>query len=133
MGQSTDAILVYGILLEGEDSDTPEFLGDFDDFEEFVEDDMGIAPYGDPTRPSYEDRASMTSTYPVALVYHCSYEYPMYILAVPGTEITANRGYAHTFDEWPDVDGERRAAFHAWAAAHGIKGEGRWILCSMMG
>ncbi|AMO44150.1 hypothetical protein DSS3P8_092 [Roseobacter phage DSS3P8] len=133
MGQSTDAILVYGILLEGEDSDTPEFLGDFNDFEEFVEDALAMPPYGDPDRPTYADRDAMIRAYPVTMVTHCSLDYPMYILAVPGTEITANRGHAHTFDEWPHVDGERRAAFHAWAEAHGIEGEGKWILCSMVG
>lgn len=130
MGQSTDAILVFGIPFEEEEV-LPEFMRDFDDFDAFVDDAMGIPPWGEPGRPDYPTIVALRATYPVTLVSHCSGDYPMYILAVPGTEITANRGTPHVFvDGFPVVDLGKYTKLLSWAEAHNIEGTGRWILCS---
>lgn len=35
---------------------------------------------------------------PVEIVRHCSYDYPMYIIAAPGTHIKNSRGYPEIFE-----------------------------------
>lgn len=73
-------------------------------------------------------------TCPADMVMHCSYDYPMYILAVRGTETTASRGYPETLDDaLPTVPSEKIDAFKAWCAERGIDGDPKWILCSMWG
>lgn len=129
MGQSTDGILVYGIQVSEEEK--PEFLGEHDDFEYFVCAELGLPSHGDEGY-DYKVIAAAVAEYPVTLVQHCSYEYPMYILAVNGTETTARRGYPQEIESL-DVDQDRREALVAFAEKHGIDGEPKWLLCSMWG
>ena len=131
MGISSDGILVFGIELGLED-EPPAFLYDESgteyDFEDMIDAELGIAdlPYG--------ERSEARKAYPVDLVWHCSYDYPMYILAVPGTEVKAWRGHAHEFTNGiPEVPQEKIDALKAWAKERGIEGEPCWILCSMYG
>jgi len=131
MGVSSDGILVFGIEL-GREDELPEFLytedGDEIEFDEMVDAELGISDL------SYGERAEARKAYPVDLVWHCSYDYPMYILAVPGTEVSASRGYPHEFtDGLPTVTQEQIDALKAWAAERDIEGEPCWILTSMYG
>lgn len=95
MTTSTDAILAYGFDL-GEDR--PEFLDGYEDFEDFiVEQARLIMPetddYKDPAWKAYwQAKREAVAAYPIELITHCSCEYPMYFLAVRGTEIQASRG-----------------------------------------
>ena len=72
MGQSTDAILVYGIPLE-------------EDSVPFSEEDAKSGPSWMRYHGTNEDG--------VCLVRHCSGDYPMFILAIPDTETRAWRGH----------------------------------------
>lgn len=119
MGVSTDGILVFGIPLE-EGIEFPEVEGYGDDFGEYVYD----ARREDPN-------------FPVDLVTHCHHEYPMYILAVSGTETTASRGYPQKIDGLPEVSAAQIDRLRAFADAHDLgdycEGEPGWYLCSMWG
>lgn len=68
MGTSTDGILVYGIELEDEDS-LPEFMGDFDDFDEYVDDLNGMSA------ADWKERQAAREQCPADLTMHCSFEY----------------------------------------------------------
>lgn len=124
MGQSTDGILVYGIQLD--DEDLPEFMGVFDDFDEYVDDLNGLTGAG------YASRSAAREKCPADLTSHCSYEYTMYILGVRGTETTARRGYPKEISTF-DVPTDKVHAFMAWCAERGVQGEPKWLLCSMWG
>lgn len=138
MGISTDGILVYGIAYEDE-GELPEFLVDWaeendtdpGDFDDYLDSISGLPNYGEPGHDFSAQRA-WRETCPVDLVRHCSYECPMYILAVRGTEITARRGYPQVINTL-DVSGYKIDAFNAWCKERGIVGEPKWYLCSMWG
>lgn len=132
MGQSTDAILFYGFLFEGED-ELPEFITDagFDDFYEYVKSQSMLPMYGEPGH-SFEAQRKYREALPVDLVHHCSGDYPMYGLAVNGTVMTAHRGTPITLENGlPDVADDMEQAFMSWAAERGIDApDPKWILCS---
>lgn len=125
MGTSTDAILVFGFQLEDEDA-TPEFMGDFDDFDEYLDDLNGLVGRDYPTRSAARESC------PADMTMHCSYDYPMYILSMRGTATRAWRGTPREIDSL-GVDPSKVDEFKAWAAERGIEGEPKWILCSMWG
>lgn len=132
MGQSTDAILVYGFEI-GEEDETPEFMGDFEDFQDYLEDQSGLPKYGEPGH-SFDAHREYRKSCPADLVSHCSGDYPMHILAVRGTEHHASRGHAVYIDPNTDllIDNGVEAEFKAWCAARDIEvPELKWILCSM--
>lgn len=125
MGVSTDGILVYGIDLEEE---FPLAWGEYDpddddyefDIDEFIDERTGEVPA-------------------VEVVWHCSYHYPMYILAIPGTRIRALRGYPESIDSSSlEIDPQKIQAFNAWIEKY-IPEDQRpdaapsWLLCSMWG
>ena len=129
MGVSSDGILVFGIELGIED-ETPGFLYDESgveyEFEEMVDFELGVSD-----KP-YAEREEARKMYPVDLQIHCSYDYPMYILAVPNAKISAWRGYPQELKEGlPEVPQEKVDALKAWAAERGIEGEPCWILTSL--
>lgn len=73
---------------------------------------------------------------PVDVVLHCSYDYPMYIIAVTGTEHSARRGYPKAIDPAAlVVTGEQIEAMKKFCGEHGIEipGEPQWYLSSMWG
>ncbi len=132
MGISSDGMLVFGI--EWEDDDTmPEFMGEFDDFDEYLDSLNDLPDYGEPGH-SFSDQQEARDKIPVDMVRHCSYDYPMFIFAVRGYEFSASRGYPMeiTADKLK-VDPEKLKAFKLWLAERGIQGEPSWFLCSIMG
>ena len=132
MGVSTDGILVLGIDL-GED--LPEFMGD--DFDTWLEEQSGINPPNhndyDNDWPKYWDAMrEYKQDFPVDVVRHCSGDYPMYILAVNGTEHKASRGDPVIIDpvnlSFNTIEVEK---FIDFCDEHGIDGTPQWLLCSM--
>ena len=142
MGQSTNAQLCYGIAFD-EDTEFPWHAERFDgEIEQWWRELLGYKPsfelfgedgdYLDGTEPPKERIAEYFAerdqfdkdhpTLPVEVVEHCSGEYPMYILAVPGTSQIARRGYpriitpANLFVMPPAID-----ALVAFCNAHSIE------------
>jgi hypothetical protein len=133
MGVSTDGILVFGIQLPEEE--TPEFLKEFDnDFETFIDSLNGLPQWGEEGHDIRKTHA-FRDNFPVDLVQHCSYEYPMYILAVRGTEITARRGYPNEIDPLTlYVDSDKVETLRKFCEEYNIEWEEpKWYLCSMWG
>lgn len=127
MGVSTDGILVFGIDL-GEE--LPEAFEEFDESDlwwDFTDSISG--------KKSYEDRSKFREEFPVNLTSYCSSEYPMYILAVNGTETVVRRGSTEEID--PNdmkVSDEKIAALKAFCEEYGIEWkEPKWLLASMWG
>jgi hypothetical protein len=99
MGTSTDGLLWYGVAIDGSPDDGDELAekilaitdGDPDDEDNYL--------YGDGREWLAEH--GLTG---VEFVDHCSYEYPMYGIAVAGTLTRASRGYPRRVDptETPD-------------------------------
>ena len=139
MGQSTDGILVYGIDF-GEDFDSERFVdadGD-QDFEGFIHLERGVSPIMDVESTTYRDarwnaQKEAVKNYPIELVKYCSGNYPMYVVAVPGTKIRASRGDAKIIT--PDrlrVTNEQETALKGWCEQHDIKwSQPHWLLCSV--
>lgn len=129
MGQSTDSILVYGIPLE--EGVELEFLEDFDgDFEDFVDNQNGMNWRDD----GFKECEAARKAFPVTLVRHCSCDYPMYILALPGTETTASRGYPQKIEALPEISQALIDKLIAFADNYDLvdsfEGEPGWYLCS---
>lgn len=134
MSISSDGILVFGVELGLED-ETPEWMGDFTDFSDYILDSTGLPRYG---MPGYHIASLQEVIHkcPVELIMHCSYDYPMYILAVNHQKANAWRGtpveLGHTIES---PTGEQIATFKAWCAERDIEleKEPQWLLCSMYG
>ena len=135
MGQSTDAILFYGILFE-EEGEPPAFIADagFDYFDDYVESQSGLPLYGQEGH-SFDDHRAYKESLPVEMIHHCSSEYEMYGLAVKGCSFLAKRGYPVTLDNGlPEVSDGKRQAFLKWLSDRGIAyDDPKWILCSYWG
>ena len=132
MGTSTDAILVYGFEIGSED-EPPEFLEAFDgDFDEYLNDISGLPKYGE-SGHTFEAQWAWRDSCPADMTMHCSYDYPMYILAVRGTKTTAYRGYPKEIKSLA-IDEAKVSAFREWCEANGIEyQEPKWLLVSMWG
>lgn len=132
MGVSSDGEISYGIV-----------------FEEGYEFPWDVDHDGDPEewwiskvlQLIYKDYAEMhailkDNPLPFQLVNYCSGEYPMYILAVPGTLKSAYRGSPKSFtlDEL-QVDEEASKKLIAFCEEYGLEGESEigWTLSSYMG
>lgn len=99
MGQSTDAILAYGIDL-GEEMPP-----------KMSEEEWDIA------REQWGEKADQVRGYEI--VYHMTGDDPFYFLAVPGTVTTASRGYperVNVFGDTQHLPGIKRF----WDAMHDI-------------
>lgn len=129
MGTSTDAILVYGI--ECGEEEPPEFMDGYDDFDDYLNSLSGLPKYGEPGHDFAAQRA-YRDAFPVSMTLHCSYDYPMYILAVRGSETCASRGNAKQITSLV-VSEEKVAAFKEFCEKNGVEGEPKWLLCSMWG
>lgn len=129
MGFSSDGILVYGIDL-GEEK--PEFLGEYEDMDDLLMTEGWQPQYGEEGH-DFKKQREFLERQPVDLTMYCSYDCPMYILSVRGTETSVSRGYVTEIASL-DVDVDKRAAFISWCQAHGIKNpEPKWLLASMYG
>lgn len=142
MGQSTNAILAYGVDF-GEDVPFSEEylktldLSPADDGETIIEaifeHDFKIPPYGDPGRPDYSEISKLENLMPVELIRHCALECPMYVLAVRGAHTEASRGYPQVIEPAAlTVDPYAIAAFKVWCQQHGVslETEPKWLLMS---
>lgn len=129
MGISSDGILYFGFQV-GQDEEPPEWMGEFDDFDDFL-----VAKAGLPDDSPYEVRRGIIKECPAELQMYCSYDYPMYILGIRDAEHRVNRGYtAEITAENLIVAPEKIAAFKAWCDANSIEWqEPKWLLCSMYG
>lgn len=85
MGTSTDAILFYGFSFE--DDDAPEWI---EEGEETWEEKYAIAHGVNPE--NHKKAWDIANQSPCELNYHCYIDYPMYLIAIKKTKITANRG-----------------------------------------
>jgi len=126
MGQSTNAILVFGFEIDGE-GEKPEFLGEHEDLEEYIVVKAGKKD------ASYDEWRELEKACPADLVRHCSCDYPMYILAVRGSKTTAFRGYPEKITiESMVIEPEKVAALKEWCEANNVEyKEPGWLLCSM--
>jgi hypothetical protein len=116
--EAADAQLCFGIDL-GEEFEAPW------DCEEY---DYDIDRSKSWCKRNYGEKA------PFEIVYHCACEYPMYILAVPGTVSTAYRGYPCVVDDL-HVDPASAVKFYAAIEkCFGITGvNAKWLLSSYWG
>lgn len=139
MGQSTDAILVYGIDLGSED-EPPEFMNSFDDFDEFIQREAGLVypeNGSDQEREEYFTKArEARNNCPVELVCHCSGDYPMYILAPRGCHITASRGYPEEISNLNQITPSEKLMkqFKQWCLLYSVEwSEPKYYLVSYWG
>ncbi len=104
MGISSDGVLVYGIhlgsLVDG-DFECPEFDEDgSEDFESWAEnrllESVGFTETAWQAAKRYQRKANAIDRLKVKIVSHCSYDYPIYFLAL--NEIYAYRGYPKQLD-----------------------------------
>lgn len=143
MGQSTDAILMFGVNLgEGEDMEWPAALIDgeedsnWPDLDRFISDKLGlIEPAGEDYRTPewtahFTAQRAAIEAYGIDLVPHCSNDYPMWVIAVRRTVQRASRGYPATPVMGPVTDDEI-AALKAFCDETGLTwSEPSWVLCS---
>lgn len=132
MGQSTDAILWYGIVDDEEDGDLAEKLREIAN----GPDEDGGGLYGD-GREWFEAHGLAGK---LVVVDHCSCDYAMYGLAVVGVfpdsydkaTLTARRGSPKTFAELPTVQTEWGDLVRSALKEMGVDGpEPGWCLASM--
>ena len=154
MGTSTDAILCYGISVDEGDELPWSDRDKYDDgiYDWWIEESRwkpSIQPYDEDGEPLpnvskeaidryHQERYNFSKTHPlpIELVEHCSYEYPMSIIAVPGTVTRASRGFPEAIDEdaikcpapLSDI-----AAMREFCKKYSIAGEEGWWLASMWG
>jgi hypothetical protein len=153
MGVSTDGILCYGVEVE-EESELPWKDGDIGDW--WIKDVKGWKPsieiytpegeYINEKRPDdklvdqyYDERSAFKekNPCPVEIVVHCSYDYPMYIIAIPRTVTSASRGYVEEIKPLEMIikNGEREALMEFCKTYNvSITDEyPKWILASLWG
>lgn len=131
MGMSTDATICYGVLFDS----NYEFPWDEQGLEiddwwidtsgyEFV--GVGGTEYERSSR-EYSERAAWLASHslPVALVNVCSGEYPIYVVAVPSTVLTAHRGEPVEFNPLDlaarlsrAIEAQEIAAFYSFLLEH---------------
>lgn len=133
MGVSTDGEICYGIVFD----DGYEFPWD-NDVDSGDSEDWWIRVVLNRTYTNYAELKEIRQENPIPfeLVNYCSGEYPMYILAVPGTVLRANRGYAKEFNPADlKVDEEASKKLIAFCEEYGLEGESAigWKLTSYMG
>lgn len=136
MGTSTDAYLIYGINLGGEDDmskrnfvkingtnycDSCRNNRDCDNCEE--EHDQGLLnsqPYPNTTG--------------ISIICHCSGDFPMFIIGIAETEFCAKRGYPEEKMKIPEVSPKWDGMLKDFFKEHGLpyKKPG-WILASYWG
>lgn len=130
MGVSNNAKLYFGFPI-GEEDEKPEFMGEYEDFEEFIEARAGL----DYSADGYEKCMAAREACPVELFMHCSYDFSMYVLGIRGAEYNAYRGeLTEITPEMLAVAPEKIAAFKTWCEEIGIAWqEPKWWLCSLNG
>jgi hypothetical protein len=152
MGVSTDGQICFGIAFEegfefpwGDDDEgnwwTDQVNGYkppfslYDDKGNFL---GGKRPPQDQMDRYYDHLREFEAAHPmpVKVVNYCSYDCPMYILAVPSSFMKNSRGFPKDFD--PSklvVSDQEREELLAFCRDHGIEfeGEPKWYLSSLWG
>jgi len=154
MGVSTNAQLCFGVSLEEEtelpwnndryDYDCDKWWRNINGFKYSVEDpfdDDGNwrTDISDTIREElYDIRYTEEKVWdaahplPVEIVWHCSGDYQMYIIAARGTLVVARRGYPESIDPASlTVSDEDRDALIGFCEQFGFDGEPGWWLSSM--
>lgn len=152
MGVSTDGQICFGIMFE-EDFEFPwgdeeedqwwtykvnGYKPPFELYDEAGQYLGGKRPPQDVMDRYYEALHEFEAAHPMPfkLVNYCSYDYPMYILAVPESFIKNSRGFPKAIEPSAlTVTTEARDALLKFCGDHGIKfeGEPRWYLSSLWG
>ena len=156
MGVSTDGQLCFGISIE-EDTELPWDCKKYEgDIEVWWRDINGFNPNAPSPfsesgnwRPEFSEteRESMFALWykerkewddrhpiPVEVVLHCSYDYPMYIIAAKGKVYSARRGYPERIDTSKlTVTQKEMDTLKQFCAEHHIDGEIGWWLSSLWG
>ena len=132
MGVSTDGIIAFGIQFD--DGELP--WSGHDDIEEWWNQETGFK--GSANSDSYYDdiRAhQQKNPMPVEVVWHCSYDYPMFILSLPNKSINACRGYPTEFKpEDLTVTEAELKVLKDFCEKYDIEyTEPKWVVCSMWG
>lgn len=129
MGVSSDGMLYFGFQVGGEE-ERPEWMAEHEDFDDFL-----AAKAGLPEDAPYEERSKVVKACPAELNLFCSYDYPMYVLAVRDAEHRVARGGIKEIGPKElEVAPEKIAAFKAWCEANDIEyQEPKWLLCSLYG
>ena len=146
MGVSTDAILVFGIDLNEngycEEGEHPAFLEELADedeggvweviFEDVIAKDAGLER-GDMDWQEWDKIIGPAKeTAGVDLAHHCHSDYPMYILAIAGTEMRARRGFPIGMDALPAISTEQTDKLQDFCKRHSIPWrQPQWLLCSI--
>ena len=142
MGVSTDAILVYGYDLGAEDEldcEAVSWLGeDTESLSEAIDDRLltviGFTEQWSGTDGYFERKRAARAKLGVELVYHCSDDDPMLILAAIGTEVRANRGYPKTVASLTVPEGaDDRLAWAMRVLELKPEGSPSWLLASNWG
>jgi hypothetical protein len=142
MGVSSDGIIVYGfdigeelsslgIFKENTDEDMNE-----DSFDEFILKEAGFSDWTELSPKNYwEQKKKILETCPIELITHCSYDYPMYIVAIRGTFSRAWRGDPKELSQdFFNVPEEKIIKAKEWCEKHEISWQTpRWLLASMYG
>lgn len=129
MSISSDGLLVFGFQVGGEE-EKPEWLKDYEDFDEY------LIAHGDiAANSSYKERTTFIESCPADLYKYCSYEYPMYILGPRNAKFRVSRGYNQVIKpEDLIVPQDRLDKFKTWCIKMNIEWqEPMWLLCSMFG
>lgn len=149
VGVSTNAILAFGFDLgvEGAEELAELFMPGVDteedesfEFDEWIATQAGVVypeEHSGIDSPEFEDystkREAAIAACPVEVITHCSYDYPMYFLALRGTKISASRGYPVAITT-PTPTAEQIAAMRAFCEQHGIEWqEPSWHIFSLWG
>lgn len=138
MGISSDGILIFGIDLEEELPESwTELMGEDGGFEfdEYIATKGGM-PYVSGMSDEYrKGRDKLIDACPVDLTWHCSYDYPMFILNIRGYTYRAWRGSPRVINESElIVPKDKIEAAKVWCGNNDVEWkEPEWLLCSMYG
>lgn len=148
MTTSTDGQICYGVMVEEEFT----FPWDYDDnieawwrkiqgymppyvlYNEFGDYSTSATPSQKIINEYYDHQVAFDEAHPlpIELLMHCSFDYPMYILAVPGTVIYAPRGYPKSFNPIGlNVTETGVAILRKFCQEYGIVGKEGWWLSSL--
>jgi hypothetical protein len=155
MGVSTDGQICFGVAFdEGFEFpwDAEQFDGDpqrwwrsvngysnpnWDPFDEHGNYKPGVT-HDDPRRKTFWQHGwdwDKANPVPIILVNYCSGDVPMYIVAVPGPNLSCSRGYPEAFDPSTLTVTEEAAVLTEFLTKYEIEFEGppKWYLSSYWG
>lgn len=135
MGVSNDALIAYGLDLGEDIPEALQAMFDQYDIGGTYFDDLVDAILNIDQNLSYSEKKAARNKFPVDLLQHCSYDYPMYFLAIRGTDMRAYRGSpkAIPIDHFK-LSNEQIIAFNRFCVDIGVDpAEADWQIFSMNG